>query len=156
MLANRFQFLAIRRSTIWTTAIFLGVPFGFFYFSNSCSGSVQKMIEPIVRTTWDEVSNTGIEKKINFQPFFEEKISHICIQTPYSMSNEIARTASVTSLRIPTADEGEVLLVVIFATGYRKFCYATMNVYRLQFDSPCKNGAELTIKPSKDGTFLTL
>jgi hypothetical protein len=155
-LANRFQFPEIRRSTGWTFVIVLGIPLGFFYFSNSCSKDIEKAIEPLVRIKWDEVSNTGVEKKIDLQPLFAERISHVCIQTPYSMSNEIASTASVSELRIPSADEGEILLVVVFATGYRKFCYTAMKVYRLQFDSPCKNGAILTIKPSKDGTFLTL
>lgn len=107
--------------------IFCGIPLGFFYFSNSCSKDVQKAIEPLLRTKWDEISNTGVEKKIDLQPLFAENVSHVCIQTPYTMSNEIASTASVSvasvsSLRIPSADEGETLLIVVFANGYRRFC----------------------------------
>jgi hypothetical protein len=123
--------------------VVVALALAYLYFSKSCSPELERVIS----SEEDKVVKSKSTRLLEFQPYFSERISHLCIQQPYSSGDAIAKVAGVHPMHVSDADDGEFFVWVLFVGTAKKPCYIRLRNYsHILKSSTCKEGSVLTIQ----------
>jgi hypothetical protein len=132
----------------WALVV-LTLVLAYLYFSKSCS----QELERIIRVEEVKVLKSKSVRRLDFQPYFSEKISHVCFQQPYSSGDRIAKVAGVHSVHVSDADDGEFFVWILFVGTSKKPCSIQLSNYsNIRKGSTCKEGPALHIEPNGDSS----